>query len=65
MKMAHRLATNPGYIGIGLEGDTGIVVKNGREAEVIGSGLIVVMDARGCTQTNTHEVDKWPASYLM
>ena len=57
IRMAHYLATNPGCIGIGLEEDTGIVVKNGREAEVIGSGLIVVMDARGCTQTNIHEVE--------
>lgn len=56
IRMAHRLATNPGCLGIGLEEDTGIVVKAGRDAEVIGSGLIVVMDARGCTQTNIHEI---------
>ena len=56
IRMAHRLATNPGCLGIGLEEDTGIVVKAGRDAEVIGSGLIVVMDARGCTSTNIHEI---------
>jgi cyanophycinase len=56
IRMAHRLATNPGCIGIGLEEDTKIVIK-GREAEVIGSGLIVLMDARGCTSTNIHEID--------
>ena len=57
IRMAHRLATNPGCIGIGLEEDTGIVVKKGYEAEVIGSGLIVVMDARGCTTTNIYDID--------
>ena len=57
IRMAHRLATNPGCLGIGLEEDTGIVVKNGRDAEVIGSGLIVIMDARGCTSTNIHETE--------
>jgi len=55
IRMAHRLATNPGCLGIGLEENTGIVVKNGRDAEVIGSGLIVVMDARGSTETNIYE----------
>jgi cyanophycinase len=55
IRMAHQLATNPGCLGIGLEEDTGIVVKQGKEAEVIGSGLIVIMDARGCTATNIHE----------
>jgi len=57
VRMAHRLATNPGCLGIGLEEDTGIVVKHGRDAEVIGSGLIVVMDARGSTETNIHEAE--------
>ncbi|WP_245590649.1 cyanophycinase [Adhaeribacter aquaticus] len=57
VRMAHLLATNPGCIGIGLEEDTGIVVKGGKEAEVIGSGLIVIMDARGCTSTNIHEAN--------
>ena len=57
IRMAHRLATNPGCLGIGLEEDTGIIVKNGREAEVIGSGLIVVMDARGSTETNIYEAE--------
>jgi cyanophycinase len=57
IRMAHMLATNPGCIGIGLEEDTGIVVKKGSEVEVIGSGLIVLMDARGCTTTNIHQID--------
>ncbi|KAA5540171.1 cyanophycinase [Adhaeribacter rhizoryzae] len=56
IRMANRLASNPGYLGIGLEEDTGIVIKAGREAEVIGSGLIVLMDARGCTSSNIHEI---------
>ncbi|MGV3585649.1 MAG: cyanophycinase [Adhaeribacter sp.] len=57
IRMANRLASNPGCLGIGLEEDTGILIKAGREAEVIGSGLIVLMDARGCTSTNIHEVE--------
>ncbi|WP_146903902.1 cyanophycinase [Adhaeribacter aerolatus] len=57
IRMAHRLASNPGCIGIGLEEDTGIVVKEGQEAEVIGSGLIVLMDARGCTASNIYDIE--------
>ena len=56
VRMANRLASNPGCIGIGLEEDTGIIIREGREAEVIGSGLIVLMDAKGSTSTNIHEI---------
>ncbi len=44
IRMAQAIATNPGCIGIGLEEDTGIIVREGRRLEVIGSGLIVIVD---------------------
>ncbi|MGV3541318.1 MAG: cyanophycinase [Rufibacter sp.] len=58
VRMAQMIATNPTFIGIGLEEDTGIVVKKGREIEVIGSGLVVIVDGRASTKTNIYEVEE-------
>ncbi|WP_192821126.1 cyanophycinase [Rufibacter sp. LB8] len=58
VRMAQMIATNPTFLGIGLEEDTGIVVKKGKELEVIGSGLVVIVDGRGSTATNIYEVEE-------
>ena len=42
--------------GLGPEEDTGVVVTNGRDAEVIGSGVVTVVDGQGCSFTNIHLV---------
>ncbi|QNF35173.1 cyanophycinase [Adhaeribacter swui] len=57
VRMTQAIATNPGCIGIGLEEDTGIIVREGRNLEVIGSGLIVIVDGHQSTETNVHLVD--------
>ena len=38
VRMAQVIATNPTCIGIGIEEDTALIVKNGVEAGVCGSG---------------------------
>jgi cyanophycinase-like exopeptidase len=48
-RMAQAIATNPQCIGIGLEEDTGILFTEGNQLEVVGSGLIVVVDGKGMT----------------
>ncbi|RNI22423.1 cyanophycinase [Rufibacter latericius] len=58
VRMAQMLATNPTFIGVGLEEDTGIVVKGGNQIEVIGSGLVVLVDGRKSTRTNIYEVEE-------
>ncbi|MBC3538082.1 cyanophycinase [Rufibacter sediminis] len=58
VRMVQMLATNPTFIGVGLEEDTGIVVKEGNQMEVIGSGLVVLVDGRGSTHTNIYEVEE-------
>lgn len=57
VRMAQIIATNPACIGLGLEEDTGVVVTEGRELEVIGSGLVVVLDGMGVTDTDIHIVE--------
>ncbi|OON68009.1 cyanophycinase [Hymenobacter sp. CRA2] len=56
VRMAQIIATNPGCIGIGLEEDTGIVVTNGKDIEVVGNGLVVVVDGLHCNGNTIHEI---------
>ncbi len=56
VRMAQAISTNPGCIGIGLEEDTAIYVLEGRELEVIGSGLITIVDGMRLTSTTIHEI---------
>ncbi len=56
-RMAQAIATNPQCIGIGLEEDTAILFTEGKEMEVLGSGLIIVVDGMGMSYTNISEVE--------
>jgi len=56
IRMAQIIATNPGCIGLGLEEDTGVVVRKGNELEVIGSGVVTIVDGHDCTDTNIHRI---------
>ena len=52
VRMAQVIATNPTSIGIGIEEDTAIVVRKGTEAEIIGNGVIVVIDGFNISSSN-------------
>lgn len=52
IRMAQIIATNPGCLG--LEEDTAVVVTGGRELEVIGSGVVTVLEGQDTTSTNIH-----------
>lgn len=56
IRMAQIIATNPCCIGLGLEEDTAVVVREGRELEVIGNGVVTVVDGQDCTDTNIHRI---------
>lgn len=56
VRMAHMIALNPGAIGIGLEEDTAIVVTHGKHLEVIGSGIVTIVDGHPMTYTNLSEI---------
>jgi len=56
VRMAQAIATNPGCIGIGLEEDTALFVTEGKEAVVVGSGLVTVVDGTGISRTNLYEI---------
>lgn len=56
VRMAQAISMNPGCIGIGLEEDTAALITSGREFEVLGSGIVTVVDGMGISYTNIHEV---------
>ncbi|MBD0350012.1 MAG: cyanophycinase [Flavisolibacter sp.] len=44
VRMAQVIVTNPTCIGLGIDENTALIVRNGLEAEVVGSGIIIVID---------------------
>src|SRR5213075_3228172 len=44
VRMAQVIATNPTSIGVGIDEDTAWIVRNGIETEVIGSGIITILE---------------------
>ena len=57
VRMAQIIATNPGCLGLGLEEDTAVLVRKGRELEVIGNGMVVVLDGHACTGNTIPEIE--------
>ena len=44
-RLAHAVAHDPTYIGIGLSEETGIIIKEGNLVEVFGPGVVTIIDA--------------------
>jgi cyanophycinase len=55
IRMAQVIVTNPTCIGLGIEEDTALVIKNGTEAAVIGSGTVVVIEGFDIDSSNIQE----------
>ena len=56
-RLVEAVATHPKLIGIGLAEDTGLIIKNGNEFQVIGSGMVILFDPSSVTH-NAHELLK-------
>jgi cyanophycinase len=52
VRMAQVIATNPTCIGLGIEEDTAVVIRNGNEAEIIGSGTVIIIEGFHINATN-------------
>ena len=52
VRMAQVIVTNPTCIGVGIEEDTALIVRNGLDAEVIGSGIVIVIDGFHIGESN-------------
>ena len=56
-RLAEAVSRFPKLIGIGLAEDTGLVIKKGNEAEVIGSGMVILFDPRRLKYNNQKVVE--------
>ena len=50
------ITSNPGHVGLGVGEDTGVVIREGCLVEVIGSGLVVVVDGHQLRYSNISDV---------
>jgi cyanophycinase len=55
VRMAQVIETNPTCIGLGIEEDTAVIVRNGSDAEVIGSGMVIIIDGFHIREANIEE----------
>ncbi|MGV3503846.1 MAG: cyanophycinase [Adhaeribacter sp.] len=58
VRMAQAISMNPTCVGLGLEEDTAVLVRNGKDLEVLGSGIVTVLDGMGLSDTSVYEVKK-------
>lgn len=57
-RQSEAVAKFPDLIGVGLAEDTGLIIKNGKEFEVIGSGMIIIFDAKNLVHNNEKILDE-------
>lgn len=55
VRMAQVVVTNPTCIGMGVEEDTAVVVRKGREAEVIGTGTVIIIEGFHIADSNIYD----------
>jgi len=55
VRMAQVIATNPTSVGIGIDENTALIIRNGVEAEVIGNGLVTIIEGFHITSSNIAE----------
>lgn len=57
-RLAQAVASNPQCTGIGLGEDTGVVITNDNELEVVGSGAVVIVDGRDIQHSNITDISE-------
>lgn len=57
-RQSEAVAKFPNLIGFGLAEDTGMIIKNGNDCTVIGSGMVIVFDGSKLTHNNEKILDE-------
>ena len=57
-RLAQAVAGNPQCTGIGLGEDTGIIITEGNNLEVIGSGAVVIVDGKDIKHSNITDISE-------
>jgi cyanophycinase len=52
LRVSQVIASNPGCIAVGISEDTAMIVRNGRDIEIAGSGIVVVINGSELTSSN-------------
>lgn len=51
-RLTQAVAANPSCIGIGLGEDTGVIIREGKFMEAVGSGLVIIIDGHNIRHSN-------------
>ncbi|WP_299271788.1 cyanophycinase [uncultured Psychroserpens sp.] len=51
-RQSEAIAKFPNLVGLGLAEDTGLIIKNGNDCTIIGSGMVIVFDGSQLTHNN-------------
>ncbi|MCD2258611.1 cyanophycinase [Psychroserpens luteolus] len=51
-RQSEAIAKFPSLVGLGLAEDTGLIIKNGNDCTIIGSGMVIVFDGSQLTHNN-------------
>lgn len=57
-RVSEAVAAFPNLLGIGLAEDTGMIIKNGNDCTVIGSGMAIIFDGSTLTHNNEKLLEK-------
>jgi cyanophycinase len=57
-RQSEAVAKFQNLLGIGLAEDTGMIIKNGNDCTVIGSGMVIVFDGKTLTHNNEKILEK-------
>jgi cyanophycinase len=55
VRMAQVIVTNPNCVGIGIEEDTAIIIRNGVEGQVVGTGTIIILEGFEISETSIED----------
>ncbi|MDB5251582.1 MAG: hypothetical protein JWP27_751 [Flaviaesturariibacter sp.] len=55
VRMAQVIVTNPNCVGIGIEEDTAMIVRNGLDGEIIGTGTVIILEGFGITEASIED----------
>ncbi len=55
VRMAQVIVTNPTCVGIGIEEDTALIVRNGLDVEIIGTGTVIIIEGFEIEEGNIND----------
>jgi len=57
-RLAQAVASNPSCVGLGLGEDTGVIISESNNLEIIGSGLVIILDGYNIRHSNIADLQE-------